>query len=226
MDLSNGLMAAILKRLTGRAQSMKLTSRYTFDRDTQGRMGRSALQTRQRILESAYELFYRNGFARVGVDVIAAGAGVTKRTLYYHFASKDALLASVLELHHELALARIRKWGEARTGDLETLLDSLFADLARWAAKPRWSGTGFTRIAMELADLPGHPARAIASRHKAVVESWLADEFARRGVVAPGLRAREVQMLLEGSVSLMLIHGDRSIAGAAAEAAKRLLRSP
>ena len=72
-------------------------------------MPRSAEATRARILETAYDLFYRQGFARVGVDRIAAAAGITKRTLYAHFPSKDALLAAVLERHHGLALARIRR---------------------------------------------------------------------------------------------------------------------
>jgi AcrR family transcriptional regulator len=52
--------------------------------------------TRRAILDAAYELFYRNGYARVGVDEVAARAKVTKRTLYYHFRSKDDLLAEVL----------------------------------------------------------------------------------------------------------------------------------
>jgi len=187
-------------------------------------MPRSAEDTRRRILETAYDLFYRKGFSRVGVDLIAESAGITKRTLYSHFASKDALLAAVLERHHGLALARIRAWGDGLSGDLDTLLDSLFAALGRWAATPRWAGAGFTRLVMELADLPGHPARAIARRHKAAVEAWLAGELARRGVASPAARARELQLLLEGSQSLMLIHGDRSIVLAAAAAAKRLVR--
>jgi len=186
-------------------------------------MPRSAEATRARILETAYDLFYRQGFARVGVDRVAASAGITKRTLYAHFPSKDALLEAVLERHHGLALDRIRRWGDGLSGDLDAWLDALFEALGRWAATPRWTGAGFTRLAMELADLPGHPARAIARRHKAAVEAWLAAELARRGVESPAARARELQLLLEGSQSLMLIHGDRTIAPAAAMAAKRLV---
>ena len=186
-------------------------------------MTRSAAQTKRRILEAAYGLFYRKGFTRVGVDLIAAQAGVTKRTLYDHFASKDDLLAAVLDFHRELALKRIREWSAPLSGDRDAIIDLLFSELAHWAAKPRWAGAGFTRLAMELADLPGHPARAIASRHKAEVEGWLADELASGGLGAAGERAREIMLLLEGSMSLMLIHGDPGIAKAAAAAAKRLV---
>ena len=186
-------------------------------------MAKDAQATRRRILDAAYELFYRKGFGRVGVDEIAASAGITKRTLYYHFQSKDDLLASVLELHSELALARIRKYEDRYSGSASEILDILFAELSRWSAKPAWTGAGFTRLAMELADLPGHPARAIAHRHKAAMEGWWAGLLERTGVASPSERAREVVLLLEGATALILIHGDRRYAEAAAQAAKRLV---
>ena len=186
-------------------------------------MAKDAQATRRRILDAAYELFYRKGFGRVGVDEIAASAGITKRTLYYHFQSKDDLLASVLELHSELALARIRKYEDRYSGSATEILDVLFAELSRWSAKPAWTGAGFTRLAMELADLPGHPARTIAHRHKAAMEGWWAGLLERTGVPSPSERAREVVLLLEGATALILIHGDRSYAEAAARAAKRLV---
>ncbi|HMK81521.1 MAG TPA: helix-turn-helix domain-containing protein [Xanthobacteraceae bacterium] len=179
--------------------------------------------TRRRILDAAYALFYRHGYARIGVDAIAAKAGITKRTLYDHFRSKDELLAAVLDLHHVLAIAQIERWGQRVSGATARMIDRVFADLAGWAARPRWSGPGFSRLVMELADLPGHPARAIASRHKAAVEAWFARELARRKVAAPQARAREIVLLLEGATALMLIHGDRGYATAAAHAAKQLL---
>ncbi len=189
-------------------------------------MTRDAQATRRRILDAAYELFYRKGFGRVGVDDIAAAAGITKRTLYYHFKSKDDLLAAVLELHSELALARIRKYEGRYSGSASEILDVLFAELSRWSAKPAWTGAGFTRLAMELADLPGHPARAIAHRHKAAMEGWWAGLLERTGVPSAAERAREVVLLMEGATALILIHGDRSYAEAAARAAKRLVSEP
>jgi AcrR family transcriptional regulator len=186
-------------------------------------MPRPAERTRRRILDAAYELFYRKGFTRVGVDEIAASAGVTKRTLYYHFESKDALLASVLELLHELSFARIRKWESRYSGNATEVVGVLFSELARWSAKPGFTGAGFTRIVMELADLPGHPARRIASRHKAAVEAWYAELLTKAGVLLPSERAREVMLLVEGATALILIHGDRGYADAAARAALKLI---
>ncbi len=179
--------------------------------------------THRRILDAAYTLFYRNGFARVNVDQIAEQADVTKRTLYDHFRSKDELLAAVLELQHGLALARFERWGAQSAPTILAMVDGIFGELARWASTPRWAGPGFTRFVMELADQPGHPARAIASRHKAALETWLKEEFERRKVKSPGARAREMVLLIEGTVTLILVHGSRDYATAASDAAKRLL---
>jgi AcrR family transcriptional regulator len=187
-------------------------------------MPRPAERTRRRILDCAYELFYRKGFSRVGVDEIAAFAGVTKRTLYYHFDSKDELLTAVLDLHHELAMARIQKYQDRYSDDADDILTLLFAELAKWSKKPGWTGAGFTRLVMELADLPGHPARVVARRHKAALEAWYAELFTKARVSLPVERAREVALLVEGATALILIHGDRSYADTAARAAKRLVR--
>jgi AcrR family transcriptional regulator len=180
-------------------------------------MRRSAEATRAKILESAYSLFYARGYARVGVDEIAAAAGITKRTLYAHFDSKDALIAAVLERQHALALATIERWAASLDGGRPEAIDAVFAEIAEWAATPRWSGPGFTRITMELADLPGHPARAITRRHKRAVEDRLARALGSRET------AIELVLLIEGAMVLLLVHGERRYAEAAAAAARRLV---
>jgi AcrR family transcriptional regulator len=181
--------------------------------------------TRRSILEAAYELFYRKGFSRVSVDEIAELAKVTKRTLYYHFESKDELLASMLDFQRELAIARVRKYESRYSRDADEVIDILFSELTRWSKRPGWAGTGFTRLVMELADLPGHPARAVARRHKAEVESWYAELLSKTTVSSAPERARELALLLEGATALILISGDRSYADTAASAAKRLSRN-
>lgn len=187
-------------------------------------MARSAARTRERILDTAYGLFWRQGFVRASVDDIAERAKVTKRTVYQHFRSKDDLMAAVLAHASELALERLRRIETRLPASWDAMIDLFFTQLAEWAAKPRWSGAGFTRVVAELADLPGHPARTIARRHKAMVEAWLADLLAKADVLSPAVRAREVMLLMEGAMLLILIHGDRSYAAAAAQAAKQLVR--
>ena len=185
-------------------------------------MPRSAKTTTSRILSAAYELFYKEGFARVSMDAIAEASGLTKRTLYYHFDSKDALAAAVLDHQHLHALTRIQRWGKSSAKTPEEYLTTIFEELGIWASKPRWHGSGFTRLTMELADLPGHPVRHAAHQHKAAVELWLATELERLGERHPEHLARQVVLLIEGCLSLILIHGDTTYVSAAAQAAKKL----
>lgn len=187
-------------------------------------MTRSAKPTRQAILDAAYVLLRRRGFSRVSLDEIAAAAAVTKRTLYHHFTSKDALLAAVLESQSALALGAFQTFGRHLAGTPETIIDELFSELMRWSAKQHWAGSGFTRLAVELADLPGHPAREIARRHKTALEANLAALLANAGLPGAAERAREIYLLVEGAMSLILIHNDPAYAVAAAEAAKRLIQ--
>src|SRR5207342_2211229 len=52
---------------------------------------------KERILETADKLFYLQGIRAIGVDTIASEIGISKRTLYNHFPSKDTLIMAYLE---------------------------------------------------------------------------------------------------------------------------------
>jgi hypothetical protein len=111
-------------------------------------------------------------------------------------------------------------------GSAHKLVDQLFDSVARWGAsagKGRWTGSGFTRMAMELADLPGHPARVATRKHKSAVQAELARRLAACGARNAEDAAAQLQMLLEGAMVLMLIHGDPRYARLAAVAARRLV---
>lgn len=185
-------------------------------------MPRNSAVTRARILDAAYRLLYRRGFARVSMDDIAEAAGITKRSIYFHFESKDQLVGAVLEAQQRQALAMFEVWGRQASSSPAGFLSNLFIQLRRWAESPRWQGSGYTRLTMELADLPGHPARKAAHKHKAAMEEWLAVKLASLGARNSKRLAREAMLLAEGCISLILIHGDPGYASAAAAAAKRL----
>ncbi len=179
--------------------------------------------TKERILHSAYRLFYREGYSRVSVDAIADRACVTKRTVYYHFKSKDDIVAEVLENQHAYLLRQFQSWAGPDSADAVQMIENLFKQLKRWADGPGWLGSGFTRITTELADMPGHPARHAASSHKARVEQWLADQFEHHEMADPSGLAQQLMILIEGSMSLALIHGDTNYICSATAAAKRLV---
>ena len=188
-------------------------------------MPRDSAATRARIYAAAYALFYRKGFQRTSLDDVAARAGVTKRTLYYHVRSKDDLAGAMLAHQHGFVLQEMARWMGAAASAAK-MVDQLFDSVARWAAsagKRHWTGSGFTRMALELADLPGHPARAATRRHKSAVQAELARRLAACGARNPDAVAGQLQMLLEGAMILMLIHGDSRYARLAAAAARKLV---
>jgi AcrR family transcriptional regulator len=184
----------------------------------------SSDRTRRSIMDAAYVQFRRKGYYRVSVDEIAAAAKITKRTLYYHFESKDELLAAVLQSQHEAAYRQFQDFGLRPGTDPVQIIDAIFAELSVWSARPGWTGPGFTRLAMELADLPGHPARKVARHHKASMERQLADVLSQQGVEDAETRAREIWVLLEGAMSLTLIHNHTAYIESAASAARELVQ--
>jgi AcrR family transcriptional regulator len=184
-----------------------------------------AEHTRRRIVDAAYDVFYKEGFAHAGLDAVARAAGVTKRTLYHHFDSKQTLIAAVLEAQHGLALARIRQWGERAGDDPEAVVVTMFAEYQAWSRRAGWRSAGFTRAAMEFARSPGHPARIAARRHKAAVEDWLAEQFARGGISEARELARRIMLLVEGCNALILMRGDASYAVSAGATAQLLVRA-
>ncbi len=188
-------------------------------------MRRKSAETRQQIIDAAYTLFYQSGFIRAGVDAVADAAGITKRTLYQHFNSKDELIEVVLQHQHEMALKRIRKWAETIDGEPDQMVRTLFAKLAKWAAEKNWQGSGFTRAAVEFADLPGHPARKAARRQKKEVETYLVEKFASQGLDDAKQLVREVMLLIEGCQTLALIHNNLDYIDAARHAALILVQN-
>jgi AcrR family transcriptional regulator len=185
-----------------------------------GDAGGSILTIRYKIGLGANRVAKRGGETRQRIIEAAQG---TKRTLYYHFESNDALVAVVLDSQNELELGRIRRWADKACGEPDEIVANLFAEMEEWAKQPGWHGAGFTRIAMELADLPGHPVRAAASRHNAAVARRLAEHFAAKGVRQAAVLARQVALLIEGSQALALIHGDLGYVKAAEETARKLV---
>ncbi|WP_420418949.1 TetR/AcrR family transcriptional regulator [Pacificispira sp.] len=185
-------------------------------------MTKSANQTKDKILEAANALFYRDGVRATGVDAIAARAGITKRSLYYHFRSKDDLVEAYLISRDEPNLAAFRRWFGLPDCCLEDRIAGLFEGLKRATRHPDWRGCGFLRTAGELANMPGHPAVRAAARHKQAIESWLAGEFSAAGVAEADALARRMLLLIDGAFSAMLVHHDTDYIDAAAAAARDL----
>src|SRR5215470_2991714 len=101
-------------------------------------MAASSNPTRERIISAASKLFYSEGIRAVSVDAVAAKAGLTKRTLYYHFRSKDDLIAAYLAARDQPNMALFRRWFDEAEGRLPAKVQAIFRQLARNAGHPKW----------------------------------------------------------------------------------------
>ncbi|MEO0909408.1 MAG: TetR family transcriptional regulator [Pseudomonadota bacterium] len=183
------------------------------------------ISAKDRILDAANRLFYGEGIRAVSVDAIAEKAGITKRTLYYHFKSKDDLIEAYLVSRDQPNLALYRKWFEETDGELPDKVEAVFAELARSARHPKWKGCGFLRTAAELANMPGHPAMKVGAAHKKKFEAWLGEEFKDREVQSPEDLARHIVLLMDGAFSTVLVHRDADYLTSAGQAARLMVEN-
>ena len=183
----------------------------------------NADQTRERIVTAAARLFYNEGIRAASVDAIAERAGVTKKTLYYHFRSKDELIAAYLESRDQPTLDLYKRWFDATQGTAPDKLRGVFAQFAKSTDTPKWKGCGFLRTIAELANTPGHPALKAGAAHKKRFEAWLDEVLTREGVGDAATIARRIVVLLDGAATVMLIHRDPAYVLAAGEIAASLV---
>jgi AcrR family transcriptional regulator len=168
----------------------------------------------ERILETADRLFYGQGIRAVGVDTIAAEIGISKRTLYNYFPSKDELVVAYLSRH----------FIPARTSDrppLEQIL-RIFDWLERWFATDTFRGCPFVNAVAELGDA-AHPGTKMAVAFKEQRRLWMRDVLSRLNVADPDGLATQVAILAEGAIIAALIRGDPAMARVAKAAARVLL---
>ncbi|MGV3551512.1 TetR/AcrR family transcriptional regulator [Rhizobium sp.] len=181
------------------------------------------LSTRDRIVAAANRLFYREGIRAVSVDAVAEEAGLTKRSLYYHFRSKDDLIEAYLAYRDQPNLDAYRKWYDDKQGSTAEKIAAIFENLAKMASHSKWKGCGFLRTSAELANLPGHPAILLGAAHKKKIEQWLTDCLEADGVQSPEAIARQIILLLDGSFAVVMLHRDTGYMLSAAQAAHTLV---
>ena len=153
---------------------------------------------RDRILETASELFYRNGVHAVGVDLVVAESGIAKTSLYRHFGNKDALIAAFLEREDEDFW---RQWEAIAShhrddpqGELEALLDWMDKRLRR----PGYRGCPQLNVAAELPDA-NHPARRVAAKHKEKTRRHFSAIAERMGLPHPDQVGLQLALAFDGA---------------------------
>jgi AcrR family transcriptional regulator len=168
----------------------------------------------ERILATADKLFYAQGIRAIGVDTIAAEAGVSKRTLYNHYPSKDALIAAYLT-------TRFKPIAPSDAPAREQILGA-FDRLERIFRTTGFRGCPFVNAVAEIGD-PKHAASRLAIEFKEQRRQWFRELLVRAGVRDPDPLSVQLQILVDGAIATALVRNDPSIARSARAAAEVLL---
>lgn len=168
----------------------------------------------ERILRAADRLFYTQGIRAVGVDAVARAAGVSKRTLYHHFPSKDELVTAYL-------MARFRQVPASDAPAREQIL-SYFERIEAMVADGSFRGCPYVNAVTEIGERK-HAAVAIAVQFKEERRRWYRSLLERMKVKDPDALATQIQLLAEGAIATALVRGDPAAARAARDAAAVLI---
>lgn len=177
---------------------------------------------RDRIFNTARELFYRHGIRAVGVEAIAAEAGTTKMSLYRHFASKDELLAECLREQDREFWA----WWDGVVAPHENpraQIEALFGAFTTKACKGEFSrGCPLANAAVEVTE-DEHPARHVVLDHHAKIRRRLRKLCREMGAHDPEALGDALVLLMNGSYVWRLVFASSGPAKSVAETARILL---
>jgi AcrR family transcriptional regulator len=179
---------------------------------------------RDRILDTAYDLFSKLGTRAVGVDRIISEAGTAKMTLYRNFASKDELIIAFLATREE---RWTRGWLQAeverRAQEPAERLLAIFDVFGEWFAREDFEGCSFINVMLELTDRE-NPSRVASVEHLSVIREFLAGLAQAAGVDDPEAFAHQWHILMKGSI-VAAAEGDARAAARAKQLGELLLMS-
>jgi len=157
-----------------------------------------------RIAAIAAEQFHAHGITSTGVDTVSRAAGISKRTLYERFGSKDALIAAAYDTLDGPVFEMFTGPAEATADDPRAQIDRLFAQLEVMVALPEFRGCPFANASSELAD-PSHPAHAIVRRHKERLRRWIRARARAAGATDPEGLSRRLMVVFAGGQAQALV---------------------
>ena len=158
----------------------------------------STVDVRDKILETASALFYKQGVRAVGVDLVVAEAGVAKTSLYRHFRTKDDLVAAFLAREDHDFWGTWDRVAESHKADPKAELDAHLEWIGQRVGRPNYRGCPQINVAAEFPEAD-HPARKVAADHKREMRRRLRQIAERLNVVDPDNLAGQLALLVNGA---------------------------
>jgi AcrR family transcriptional regulator len=176
---------------------------------------------RERILDTAFRLFYARGPRGVGIDTVIAESGVAKATLYKHFSSKDDLVLAYLDKADQNWFGQLRAAARSAGENPRDQMVGMFDALGAACRQEGFHGCAFVNTAAESA--PGSQVHARTVEHKNVVRAWVTDLARKARAEDPEKLARQLTLLLDGGLAAGLLDADPATPLAAKLAARVLV---
>lgn len=188
------------------------TDRFTVGRDSNSpaatvktdRYHPTVADSNERIAAVAAEQFHEHGIKASGVAALSRAAGISKRTLYERFGSKDELIVAAYESLDRPVYELLTGPAEAATADPREQLDQLFVQLAVMVRLPEFRGCPFTNAASELTH-PDHPAHEVVRRHKERLRRWIVARARAAALAEPDRLARQLMVVFAGAQAQALV---------------------
>ena len=181
----------------------------------------SESSARERILDTAYELFARRGIRDVGVDEIVVQAGIARATLYRHFKSKDDLALAFLARREERwTFGSLEAEARKRGRTPERRLLAIFDVFDEWFQRPDFEACSFVNVLFEMR--PTHPLGQASIQHLANIRGMVEKLATDAGLVNVKEFSRSWHILMKGSI-VAATEGDLKAARRAQAMARTLI---
>lgn len=182
------------------------------------------LSVKERIITTASELFYFQGYNQTGINQIIAEAGVAKASMYQHFRSKEDIAVAYLKTRHIMWMEKLNKCVNKKDHANEKIL-GCFDYLAEWLTEVNFRGCGWQNI---ITDLPADhkKIREQAIFHKNEFRTWIQNLMKEDGKYSNNKAIQlgdEILILIEGAIILSQIQKDDWAINTAKNACVRLL---
>ena len=179
---------------------------------------------REEIIQTAFNSFYQNGFHATGVDAVMADSGISKRTIYKYFRSKEELVAATLAYYEALTFGRIPDELSKRHKDPKKQILSLFDLKAEEFALSNFHGCLAINAKVEF-DGSDPDIEVACSGFYTKLENYIADLCVAAGLKSPKTLAHQIVLLFAGSVVMGQMHRDPDAPNVAKEIVKTLIKS-
>jgi AcrR family transcriptional regulator len=179
---------------------------------------------REQLIQAALELFSSRGYHAVGVDAISERAGITKKTLYYHFKSKEELILAALRFYDERSRNEFMRSVEAKTESPTGRLLAVFDVVEEWFNNKNFSGCLFVGAMGEYPD-EGNPIRRVCQESKGLTLGYIQSLAEKAQLQKADQLSQQLVLLIEGAITMAQVNDSSLCAVRAKEAAKILIEN-